>query len=331
MRLLGATTVSLLFVFLALRDVNFTEVRETLAQTNYALAFVVLGTVIATTMAKAARWRVLFYPQHTRFRYRKLFSIILIGQMINFLLPARSGELVRAYLLGEVERESKARVLGTIAVEKVLNLAVLSLNAVVLLPSMAVPQWLGYPWLISALVTLLTLLAFVVIAVKLDKLYMLINRVIHLLPVWAQGFVSRHTKFALSGLAALRYRTAIWQLCGWTILTWSLAMLTNYVAFLAVGLPSSLTAAIFLLLVLQLGVAVPSLPGRAPMFYLTSLALSIFAIDKNQALGYAAFLYVLVYTPPLLLGPLFLLWENIDLHKLRMATARREVVSGELS
>lgn len=323
--------LSFLFVFLALRDVNFKEVGETLARTNYALALVALCTVITTTMAKAARWRVLFYPKNTHFRYRRLFSIILIGQMVNFVLPARSGELVRAYLLGEMEMESKVRVLGTIAVEKALNLAVLSLSAVVLLPSVALPQWLEYSWLISAVVALFALLTFIMIATKLDKFYMLMNQVVCLLPVRAQGFVSRHIKFALSGLEALRYKTAIWQLCGWSILTWCLAVLTNYVTFLAVGLPASLITAVFLLLVLQLGIAVPSLPGRMPMFYLTMLALSMFAIDRNQAFVYAVVLYALVYLPPLLLGPLLLFWESIDLTKLRTATAGSEAVSGELS
>ena len=329
-RLWAATGVSVLFMFLALRGIDFAEVKDTLAQTNYALALIALGTVIATTMAKTARWRVLFYPESTNLRYHKLLSIMFIGQMINFVLPGRLGELGRAYLVGEVEGESKIRALGTITIEKTLNLAMLCLSFAVLLPGIVIPQWLEHPGMVSALTTLLALTVFVVIAVKRDRLYRLVNRSVSKLPEWGQARTSNYIRLALSSLDALRHRAAIWRLCGWSVVVWLLAVLTNYVTFLAIGLPLSFTAAVFLLLVLQLGSAVPALPGRTPMFYLSVLALSLFAIGKDQALSFAALLYVLVYAPPVLLGTLFFLWENVDLYKLRTATAGYKVASGEL-
>ena len=44
--------------------------------------------------------------------------MVLIGLMANNVAPARVGELVRAYLLGERESMSKSTALGTIAVDR---------------------------------------------------------------------------------------------------------------------------------------------------------------------------------------------------------------------
>lgn len=329
-RLLQATGVGLLFMFLALRDVDFAEVRDTLAQTNYALVLVAFTTVIATTLAKTARWQILFYPRNSRLRYRKLLSIVFIGQMVSFILPGRFGELARIYLVGEIEGESKVRALGTVAVEKTANLATLCLSFLVLLPGVAIPRWLEQVGIVSALMTLLAMAIFVVLAAKRDRLYLLLIRAAKRLPDWGQTRIARYSRLALSGLDALQHRAALWRLCGWSVLVWLLSVATNYVAFLAIGLPLPFTAAVFLLLVLQLGVAIPSVPGRTPMFYLSILALSVFSVDKDQAFSYAVLLYVLVYAPSLLLGLFFLLWENVDLHRLRTEPARYEIAQSTL-
>ena len=42
------------------------------------------------------------------YRSVRLFPLVIIGFMANNLIPARIGELVRAYLLGEREGASKA-------------------------------------------------------------------------------------------------------------------------------------------------------------------------------------------------------------------------------
>ena len=49
---------------------------------------------------------------------RRLYPIVLIGLMSNNIAPARIGELVRAYLVGEREAISKSTALGTIAVDR---------------------------------------------------------------------------------------------------------------------------------------------------------------------------------------------------------------------
>jgi hypothetical protein len=71
-------------------------------------------------------------------------------------------------------------------------------------------------------------------------------------------------------------------------------------------------AALFLLAVLEVGVAVPSAPGKLGVFhYLCVLALGVFGVQRQEAIAYAVLLHVVVFVPPSLLGALFLWWESL--------------------
>jgi uncharacterized protein (TIRG00374 family) len=51
----------------------------------------------------------------------RLYPVVIIGLMANNLIPARAGELARAYVLGQRERISKTTSLGTIAVDRLFD------------------------------------------------------------------------------------------------------------------------------------------------------------------------------------------------------------------
>jgi hypothetical protein len=115
------------------------------------------------------------------------------------------------------------------------------------------------------------------------------------------------------------------KLQGWSLLIWTLNILVNYTVFLALGLPLSFAAALFLVIVLEVGVAVPSAPGKLGIFhYLCILALGVFGLEKGAALGYAVLLYFVVFGPPSLLGALFLWWESVHRRRVRPVALRSE-------
>src|SRR5574341_1799511 len=80
-----------------------------------ALALYFVGVGI-----RAIRWHILLRdlkPVPTR----SLFRIVVIGYAANDILPARMGELVRAFLLGRQERLSKTSTLVTILIERLFD------------------------------------------------------------------------------------------------------------------------------------------------------------------------------------------------------------------
>ena len=325
-RLWGGTALSILFLVLAFRGIDLAGLWDTLAQTNYGLILVAVGTIIATSMAKTVRWQLLFYPRHRQRRYCKLLAILFIGQMVNIVIPARFGELARAYLVGEIERESKALALGTIAVEKAVDLLMVLFLFVGLLLTMAVPRWVREPGVGVAMVTLVLVGTLVLSAHHKERLLPVFGRVLGILPELAQVRLMSHLEAALDSLEVLRQWDVSLGGGGWSALIWLLAASTNYIVFLALRLHLSFLAAVFLLVVLQVGVAVPSSPGKVGVFhYLCLLALSVFGVGRSPALSYGLLLYFIVFLPPVLLGVFFLWWENISWRRLKRGVLEAEV------
>jgi hypothetical protein len=145
-----------------------------------------------------------------------------------------------------------------------------------------------------------------------ERLLTLAESLGRFLPAPWRGRVRQVISTGLRSLEILRSPWIGLQLQGWSILIWSMSILVNYVVFLALDLPLSFSSAMFLLAVLQVGVAVPSAPGKLGVFhYLCALALSFFGIERGAALGYALLLYLVVFGPPVLLGISLLSWESI--------------------
>ncbi len=108
-------SVSFLAIFLARTD--FGQIRGSFSGANYALAFGAVPLYFIGFWFRTIRWRYLLKPV-SEVGTGRLYPVVLIGLMTNNVAPARVGELVRAYLLGERERMSKSTALGTIAVDR---------------------------------------------------------------------------------------------------------------------------------------------------------------------------------------------------------------------
>ncbi|MBC8493074.1 MAG: flippase-like domain-containing protein, partial [Chloroflexi bacterium] len=302
------------------------ELWGTLARADYWLVPVAAGTITATSMAQTARWRLLLYPRHRQRRYGNLRPILFIGQMVNIVIPARLGELARAYLVGEIEGESKALSLGTIAVEKAVDLFMVLFLLVGLLLAMAVPRWVQEPGVEVATVTLVLLGALVLSAHYKERLLSAFGRLLRVLPELAQVRLMEHLEAVLDSLEVFRRWDVSLRVGGWSVLIWLLAASTNYITFLALRLHLPFLAAVFLLVVLQVGVAVPSSPGKVGVFhYLCLLALSVFGVERSLALSYGLLLYFIVFLPPILLGVFFLGWENVSWRRLKRRALEAEV------
>src|SRR5436190_22601264 len=110
--------VSLVFLGLVFWGQNPAQIWGALQQANYAallpaLVFYFLGVGVRTV-----RWQVLLRPILPQTRFLQLFEVVVIGYMANDILPARLGEVVRAYVLSRRERITKSATLGTIVVER---------------------------------------------------------------------------------------------------------------------------------------------------------------------------------------------------------------------
>ncbi len=119
-RFWASLVVSLVFVALFLRATHPRDLADALEQAEYWWLLPGTGVLFVAIVARCIRWSILMRPV-APMSPAKLFPYAIIGYMANNLLPARAGELVRAYVLGDREGVSKMGTFGTIAVERLFD------------------------------------------------------------------------------------------------------------------------------------------------------------------------------------------------------------------
>ena len=107
----------LVFVFY---QTDPSKILVSLQQAQYIYLLPALVLYFVGVGVRAVRWHFLLRSLKP-IPSRALFPPVVIGYMANDILPARMGEIVRAYVLGRQENISKAATLVTIVVERVFD------------------------------------------------------------------------------------------------------------------------------------------------------------------------------------------------------------------
>lgn len=266
--------------------------------------------VVITFFTRTRRWVVLLRP--LRIRALSITLALLTGQLLNFVLPIRLGDIIRSMLLGRAPDSSFARVLGSVAIEKAWDwLTLCSVIAAVML-SAPLPAWFIVPARTVGLIAVGVLLAFVVAAAlpraAVARGLQKTDRALSYLPTRWRTFLIDNAQRLLASLTALQNRSTVVGTAAWSLATWSLGIVANYGVMRAYGV-DSWSAAMLLIVVLMIGVALPPSIAAIGLFEgLTILTLSAFNIPIELALAIGIALHVIIFVPPLIaLGALLLL------------------------
>jgi len=285
---------------------DWAEAWLALTAANYWLVLAAVGLNLVSIPLRSLRWRLMFQP-FRRPAFKSLTSIMLIGQAINVFAPFRLGDVVRASL---VETENAAYVMGTQVLRIAMDLFILAALVLLLLFQVQLPAWWRGPGELLVMTSVVILLLLIGVVFARAFFVNLINGL-----AWRWPFSRGRGLFGAVGeflrsLDIFDRPTTILQLTGLTILIWVFYTAVNTVLLGAVGSGYSMLAALFLLVVLQLGVAVPSSPGRVGVYhYLAVQALSVFDIDRGTAVSYAILLHLISVILPAGIGAI-LAWQS---------------------
>lgn len=302
-RVAAGLLISGIALYLAFREVSLEQVGRALASADWRFVALTLISVLAGIALKALRWYHLLGPDRGLTGFRRTLAALLAAQMLNALIPARVGDVSRLYLIGPVP-QGKAFILGTIVLEKTADLVAYAALFAVLLLSLPLPAWIGgsaYTLVLAALFAGL-LIAFAVLQRErlARSLPGLIERI---LPQRFGAYLAGRSRAALESLSVIGSGTDLFLLVILTTVIWAAALLNPWLALQAFDLQLPLTASLLLLIALQAGISLPSVPGYLGVFeYICVLSLGVFGVEPAVALGYGLLLHAVVFLPPVLLG-----------------------------
>jgi uncharacterized protein (TIRG00374 family) len=316
--------LSVLFLFLAFRKINFSEIIGIIPQINWYIILLLIPVSFLLFGLRAIRWYFLM-KSIKRITIRSLFSSIMIGFMINHTFPLRIGEFVRAYSLARKEEIKFTECFGTIITERVFDLLSLLLIFIPLLLIPAVAGKLGPATIYIMGFSILlfgVFICFYFFGLKIME-FKLIRRLI-------PANIHRIALDVISGIQSLKNFRDVLLLLFFSILFW---LLSGYFFYLSLGIFGisglPLWSGFFILLLIAFGVALPSGPGYIGNYhYFAMIALEFFNIPKETALGFAILTHLLQTVFVVAVGLVCLFFEGF---KLSEAWSQARIQSGEKS
>jgi uncharacterized protein (TIRG00374 family) len=315
--------ISIVFLFLFFRKVDFYELWRTLKGVNYIYLIPSVLLLPLIFLIRAERWKYLLIPVR-RIGIPSLFSATLIGFAANNILPARIGEIVRAYVIGRKENISKSSALATIIVERFFDglMVILLILIIIAFPPFKEVE------IMRRLKGAVFLLIGIFIGGVISMIFLKYNTSVAL--KWARFLLSplphRLSEKALvilnsfaDGLGIIGKGWYIFLIFIYSLIIWFLAVLVIYIllpAFSISGLP--VLAAIFIQVAIAFGVAVPSAPGYVGTFhYACALGLGLLGVDSYTARSFAIVMWAVSIIPVTVLGLFFLWRDNLSLREIK--------------
>jgi uncharacterized protein (TIRG00374 family) len=319
-------SVTALALWLSFRKLDWPAMREAFFQVNFFWVSLAVANTIFIVYALGWRWQILLKPKG-KIPLSRLFRLNIISQYINIIIPGRFGEVSRAYLASKQYRVSGAYVIGTIAIEKILDFFVFVILWISV-PALFALQTEAKGYKIALFFCILAAFFLVLFIWQPKTVLKGANFFSRLLPgKLRQGFQD----FSEKGIEAFALLRSTRTLLFVVFITFGFIagqVLTNLFLFKAFHLDLSFWTGLFLLLAIQVANMPPSVPGKIGVFeYAVILALSLFGISKGMALSYGIMLHLVAYLPKIILGLIFLPSVDLSLRKNRKAQVEADIMS----
>jgi uncharacterized protein (TIRG00374 family) len=261
--------------------------------------------MVLTIALKGWRWQLMFPSERSPVRFGAAFWAIALGQYVNLIVPfLRLGEVARLYGLNRETGTGPARALGTLIVEKTLDLIFFGLTIVFILPFVILPDYVSDPGPTILLLPLLLLAILYLLAYRTQWIIELWRWIIRPLPARLQTWLLQAAVAGLEGLESLRDRRLSLIMVLLSLVIAVLAVVLPYALFPALDLSLNLIDAALIHVVVSIAIAPPSTPAKIGVFNgAAALMLWQFGLSDEAAIaGYSILLYLVVVAPQIVLG-----------------------------
>jgi hypothetical protein len=255
---IASVAVAIIILALAFRTlgVNFAGTVEVIGGADLGFLALAFGAYYLTFPLRGFRWRYVLGKVGTRIGFKDATEILFLSWFVNCVVPAKLGDLYRAYLLKGNQGASASRTVGTIFIERIADIIVIFALA------LAAGFW-SFRGRSSAEVDLVFLLGFimaVVLVAFVAALRIWGDRLTRFLPA---RFRELYERFHEGSTGALTVR-ALPVIGALTVSIWMLEGARLYFVIRALDLPDAgigISAAVFVSLVAALLTAMPLTPA----------------------------------------------------------------------
>ena len=259
-------SISCLYVFYIKVD-DFSNFFNEIKNANYFYIIFATLLLFITVWFRSIRWKNLLDSDS---KIYTLFKIQMIGYFSNNVLPFRAGELLRSFLVSDRRKISKSYALGTIIMERFLDMLMLLLMTVICIfisPISDIGSFsIYYLFFIVLAIIGIFLFFFIIISKGFIRVKMI------------KPFLD---KFILT-YKNLRFNQFLY-LSLYGVIIWFIYWINVVLIFKAFNISAELYQSLLVLIVASIINSVPSLPGAIGTFHLgVELILRTFNIANDE-------------------------------------------------
>jgi len=321
--------ISALFLWLALRGLRLADVWQAIRGAQYLWLIPGLAAYWIGVWVRSWRWTYLLRPLK-RISTRTAFPIVVIGYMGNNILPARTGELLRAYVLRRSEKVPISGSLATIVLERAFDGVIMLSFVVINLPELARVSSdsglvgnlynLAILGVIGFLMAVALLIFMAVYPKQTESAFEWVNQ--RLVPERFRQQVTQFSLRFLEGLGALRSPRDLFMVLVTSVLIWLLETVKYWYLMQAFPFEVSFFALMLMNGVVNLATTLPSAPGYIGTFDAPGIAvLTAYGVDPAVATAYTLVLHAALWLPITLLGLYYMFREGISWKNVRAEAA----------
>jgi glycosyltransferase 2 family protein len=327
LRVLAYGLSSICLVWL-LRDFHIVRAWRELKNVDWDWVLVGIGFDVLSYIVQAIRWKFLLAP-FGKVRLTTAVRAVYAGLFANLVFPLRPGEVLRSYIVSNSEDISVGRVLGSVGVERLIDLVVATASLGVASLFVELDPRLRRAADILGVVTLV-LVAIIValilyLEIRLGKDPELASGRAHL-PGRLMG--------ALTGLHAMGTAPSFYTAVLTSIAIPGCQVFGLWAMMRAYRvLPLTFMDALVVLLVINLGVSLPNAPANVGAYqFFCMIGVNIFYSEKSVAGRFAFFAWLALNLPFVFLGFAALVRSGMSLRTMReKVSALPRQVSGTSS
>jgi uncharacterized protein (TIRG00374 family) len=327
---IGGVLISAVALYFAFKNVPLAELFNYLASINYFWVLPAVLVAVFSFMLRAVRWQIILESTR-RISFRRAFHPLMIGFMINCVLPGRLGEVARPVILQKEEKVPFATGLATVLAERVFDICFLILLFMLTAGGLKIDpdQYVAFgtyqldkETLQTVFDTMLKLGAVLIAGIAIfsvgkarDLIYSAILFTPELLFFAGKRFkaavrkkicepVINILKNIAQGFALIRYPKKIILCAGFSALIWGLQACSYYLVSLGCpGINLTYFEITTMMVIICFVISLPSVPGWWGLWEAGGVfALSLFGISAKDAAGFTLANHAVQVIPVIIIG-----------------------------
>ncbi len=284
-----------LFLYLAFNKVDFQKVIQILSKLSIGWFIVFVVVFFFSHFLRALRWKVMLNSTKQSSSLLNLFGATMIGYGLNSIIP-RLGELYRGFFAGKWENISRSVVLGTIVVERVIDILALGISVLITVLIYNGDLYSELAWLKATVIFgfagifIIIIVLFLLVKFK-EKFYSLILNVVSKLSEKAAKKIANIFDMLIDGFSTIKGTlNYIWVLV-YSVLIMLSYGLTAELGFYVLNLQNdnviNYSMAWTVMTISAFGVVIPT-PGGAGTYHFIGITVlvSLFAFSNEAASAY---------------------------------------------